>query len=153
MNNDDLRQEVEQKEAQFAKAKHDVEINQALMERLAIQIQFGRDLLAKSAATTVTTTQPTTTTTTLPRKLKYDGMGITEAVADVVGTYGAEPGMFVPQIIEKLREGGFASKASDLYALVYTTCKKLIKQKRVWESKRSGKRSFMRSPYNVLEAW
>ena len=50
--------------------------------------------------------------------------------------------MFVPEIIDKLREEGFTSKAADFCALVYTTCKKLIKRQRVWESKRSGKRSF-----------
>ncbi|HWD21457.1 MAG TPA: hypothetical protein VHB20_19485 [Verrucomicrobiae bacterium] len=85
-------------------------------------------------------------TTTPHPQGKYSKMGITDAVFDVIENH-QEGSLFVPEIVTAISNGGVRTKASDLYAITYAICKKLCKQKRIIQSERDGKRSFMRQVY------
>jgi hypothetical protein len=83
-------------------------------------------------------------TSTLPGVGKYAKTKLTEAVLDVVSIHGAAPGLFVPEIIEKLIAEGCKSDADNFYASVYSTAMLLLKNGKIAEGKRDGKRAFMK---------
>ena len=76
--------------------------------------------------------------------VRYRGMGLTDAILAVMETDGAAPGLLPVEIVAKLTAGGFESNAQKLYQSVYGVGLNLIKTNRVAESKKDGKRAFMR---------
>ena len=81
---------------------------------------------------------------TLPLLGKYRSMDLTPAVLDVIETSGVPPGLLVPEIIKKLIAEGFKSRAENLYAGVYSVGLRLVKQDKIQEGKKNGRRSFMK---------
>jgi len=80
----------------------------------------------------------------LPAIGKYSNMSPTLAILDVVQKHGNPPGLLVPDIIAKLAAEGFKSKAEQLYSVVYAISQRLVKQDKIREGRRDGKRAFMR---------
>ena len=75
---------------------------------------------------------------------KYSDRELTPAVLDVVASYGFPPGLSATEICDKLREEGFKTKAKDLFASVYPVALRLLKQGKITEGTKNGKRSFVR---------
>jgi len=75
---------------------------------------------------------------------KYRSMDFTSAVLDVIETWGTAPGLLVPEIMEKLISEGFKTKAEKLYPGVYSVGLRLVKQDKIREGIKDGKRSFMK---------
>jgi len=80
---------------------------------------------------------------------KYANMSLSPAVLDMIETSaraeggGTRLGFLVPEIIEALLAGGFESDAKELYPSVYSVAMRLVKQGKIREGKKDGKRSFM----------
>jgi hypothetical protein len=75
---------------------------------------------------------------------KYTKMKLTPAVLDVLETTGAAPGLFVPEVIGKLRAEGYKSNVKNLYASVYAVALRLVKDGKAREGKKDGRRTFMK---------
>jgi hypothetical protein len=80
----------------------------------------------------------------LPTRPIYSKMRLTDAILDVIQKGGDSPGLFAQEIAEKLKSGGFTSKADSFYQSVYGVAFALMKKDRIREGKREGKRSFVR---------
>jgi hypothetical protein len=74
---------------------------------------------------------------------KYTNSTLSEAILDIVNKGDNRVGLLVPEIITILRSEGFKSKAKELYGSVYGVAMNLVKQGKIQESKKNGKRSFM----------
>jgi len=75
---------------------------------------------------------------------RYANVSLSPAILDVINTSGDPPGLLVPEILEQLRDQGFKSQARELYSTVYAAAYRLVKLGQIGESKRDGKRSFIR---------
>jgi len=145
-----IESKLAENERELASLREQAKERDLRMQTLMIENGALRNVLTTTvaASVTTTTTQSTSTTTpvttTLPMPVRRDPPTVTEAVLQFISEHGDARGVFVPDILRGLNETGFTSKAVDKYALVYTVCKKLIRQKRIAETRRDGKRAFVK---------
>ena len=85
-----------------------------------------------------------TTSNGPPSDAKYSNLSLSEAIIAVLNEHGNHPGLLVPEIIEKLKAGGFKSDAKNLYASAYSVAMSLLSHQKVKESEKLGKRSFVK---------
>lgn len=75
---------------------------------------------------------------------KYANLKPTQAVLELVASFGNPPGLLVPEIIQKLESEGLKTTAKDVYPMIYSIAQRLVKSGKIKEGVRGGKRSFMR---------
>jgi hypothetical protein len=74
----------------------------------------------------------------------YARTGLQDAVLDIVNKFGTPPGLVVTEILQRLKDSGYVTGATEMYSSVYTTCSRLQRKGRITGSERDGKKSFIR---------
>ena len=70
---------------------------------------------------------------------------LTPAVLGLIQTEGTSPGLLPSEIVDKLLATSFQGKdRRQFYSSVYPVCQRLVKQGKIKEGAKRGKRSFMR---------
>jgi|ERR1700677_1863142 hypothetical protein len=75
---------------------------------------------------------------------RYSLITLVPAILHVIQHYGEPPGLSASEIVDRLIHGGFKG-GDNLYQSVYSVAMSQVKQGRIKEGMKEGKRSFMRS--------
>jgi hypothetical protein len=131
-------------------SKYEIEANHIARE---IELLRSGLTMLDQAIKLISETKPDTGTQALnleipatpSRTAKPVFTGLQDAVQSIIDREGNPPGIYVLDILSKLKESGYAG-GRELYSSIYTTCVRLERKGKITSTNRDGKKAFMKKP-------